>query len=61
MYTDPLTATGASAATTAAVTGGTLAFTGAHVVGLVVLGVSLVFAGATLLAFLRRKPHPAGH
>jgi hypothetical protein len=59
MYTDPLTATGASAATTAAVTGTTLAFTGAHVVGLIVLSVSLIFAGATLLAFARRRrPQP---
>jgi hypothetical protein len=52
MYsTNALATTGATTATGAAA----LAFTGSHVVGLVVLAVSLVFAGATLLAFTHRR------
>jgi hypothetical protein len=47
----------ASATTTGV--GAGLAFTGAHVVGLVVVGVGLLFAGLSLLGLARRRPRPA--
>jgi hypothetical protein len=56
MYSTNALTTGA---TTTAVTGATaLAFTGAHIVGLVVLAVSLLFSGATVLAFTHRRRKP---
>ena len=55
MYGSHIVTTGA--ATTTAGVG--LAFTGAHVIGLVVLGVGLLFAGLSLLGLARRRPsHP---
>jgi hypothetical protein len=47
----------ASAATTTA--GAGLAFTGAHVVGLIVLATGLLFVGLSLLGLARRRPHHA--
>jgi hypothetical protein len=42
----------------AATTAGTgLAFTGAHIIGLVVLGIGLLCSGLTLLTLARRRRH----
>jgi hypothetical protein len=40
-------------------TGGGLAFTGAHVLGLVVLAIGLIFAGLSLLGLARRRHNHA--
>jgi hypothetical protein len=51
MYSSASAATGTTV--TAATTGTALAFTGAHVVGLIILGAALLFSGVTVLAFGR--------